>query len=144
MALDFYHQQLNIDEQCLSFDHPDVIIILHLIVNTYAKMGEVNKALEFCEEKLTIQKNKWDDNHPHTIQALMIIGDTLKTNNPTKSLEYYEKAQSILENLLPSDLQIISKCLTSIASLYAYFTMFDKALECELKVNDLNVLCKNE
>ncbi len=48
VALCYYHQQLNMEEHCDSFDHPNPITKLHLIINTFAKMDEIKKGLEFC------------------------------------------------------------------------------------------------
>ncbi|UJR20632.1 hypothetical protein I4U23_023757 [Adineta vaga] len=136
-SLDYYYQHLNIEEQCLSFDHPDLIQALHVIIDTLFKIGDIKKCLQLCEEKLHIQKNKWGDHHPNTIRTLMILGDILKNNDPSKALDYFEKAHILIVTYTPYDFETYSKCLVSIASLYAYFRMFDKALECEFKVRDI-------
>jgi tetratricopeptide (TPR) repeat protein len=51
VALNYYHQQLKMEEQCLPLDHSNLSTHLDSIVDTYKMMGEIKKGFEFCQEK---------------------------------------------------------------------------------------------
>jgi tetratricopeptide (TPR) repeat protein len=125
------------DEQCLPFDHPNLSTHLNWIVDTFKQMGEKEKGLEFCQEKLNDQKNRLGENHPRVACTLMTMAIICKDNDPTEALGYYEEALSILENCIPPDHQTTSNCLTAMACLYSKYEMNKGALRCELKALDL-------
>jgi tetratricopeptide (TPR) repeat protein len=140
VALDYYHQQLKMEEQCLPFDHSDLSNHLSWIIVTYKTMGEIDKALEFCQEKLHVQKNRLGDNHPRVARTLMIIADLIKHNDANEALQYYKDALTILENSIPPDYQVISDCLKNVACLYDEYDMMEYALRCYLKALELDRL----
>jgi tetratricopeptide (TPR) repeat protein len=121
------------DEQCLPFDHPNLSTHLNWIVDTFKQMGEKEKGLEFCREKLNDQKNRLGENHPRVACTLMTMASICKDDDPTEALGYYEEALSILENCIPPDHQTTSNCLISMACLYSKYDMNEDALRCELK-----------
>jgi tetratricopeptide (TPR) repeat protein len=137
VALDYYHRQLNMEEQCLPYDHPNLINHLNWIVDTYKKLGKTKKALKLLREKLNIHKIRLGANHSYIARILMIVGDVLKDNNRNEALKYYEEALSTLEKSTPPDHQTYSECLTYMSSLYSEYGMNEDALQCELKVLNL-------
>ncbi|CAF0775866.1 unnamed protein product [Adineta steineri] len=138
IALDYYQQQLNMEEQCLPFDHSNLSIHLGWIIRIYKKMNKIEKALALCQQKLVIQKTRLGENHPRIAQTLMIMAYLIEDDNRKKALKYYEQALSVLENYKPSDYQLTSQCLSSMAYLYFSCGMIEDALRCELKVLKLN------
>ncbi|CAF3797467.1 unnamed protein product [Rotaria sp. Silwood1] len=138
VALDYYYQELTMEEQCLPFDHPKLSSDLYWIVDTYKKMGEHEKAIELCQNKLNIQQNRLGENHPRSARTLMIIANVLQKKDPNEAVKYYEKALSILENSTPPDYQTTSECLTCMTCLYGAYNMNEDALRCELKALDVN------
>ncbi|CAF1417907.1 unnamed protein product [Adineta steineri] len=137
IALDYYQQQLNMEEQCLPFEHPKLSIHLGWIIRVYKKMNEIDKALDLCQQKLLIQKTRLGENHPRIAQTLMIMADLIKDDNPNGALQYYEQALSVLENCIPSNYQVTSRCLTSMSCLYSNYDMIEDALRCNLKALEL-------
>ncbi|CAF4046149.1 unnamed protein product, partial [Adineta steineri] len=138
VALDYYQQQLNMEEQCLPFDHSNLSIHLGSILRIYKKMNEIDKALDLCQQKLVIQKSRLGENHPRIAQTLMIMADLIEDGNPNEALQYYEQALSVLENYKPSDYQLTSECLTSMACLYSKYDMMEDALRCDLKALEID------
>ncbi|CAF3803605.1 unnamed protein product [Adineta steineri] len=138
IALDYYQQRLNMEEQCLPFDHSSLSDHLGWIIDTYKKMNEIDKALDLCQQKLLIQKSRLGENHPRIAQTLMIMADLIKDDNPNEALEYYEQALSVLEKCTPSDYQVTSECLTSMACLYSKYDMMEDALRCDLKALEID------
>ncbi|CAF4606930.1 unnamed protein product [Rotaria sp. Silwood2] len=136
-TLDYYRQQLEMEEKCLPSNHPDLSKHLSWIVELYNKMGKIDKAMEFCKEKLDRQKNILGETHPQIARILMILAEVSKNIDPNQSVEYYNQSLSILERLTPSDHQATAECLTSMACFYGTLNMFDHALQCQLKANDL-------
>ncbi|CAF1447691.1 unnamed protein product [Adineta steineri] len=145
IALDYYRQQLNMEEQCLPFEHSNLSIHLGSIIAIYKKMNEIDKALDLCQQKLLIQKTRLGENHPRIAQTLMIMANLIKDKNSDESLQYYEQALFILENCTPSDYQLTSECLTSMACLYSNYGKMEDALRCDLKALELNrqTLCSD-
>ncbi|CAF1408189.1 unnamed protein product [Adineta steineri] len=138
IALDYYQQQLNMQEQCLPFDHSYLSINLGSIIDTYKKMKKIDKALHLCQQKLLIQKSRLGENHPRIAQTLMTMADLIKDDNLNGALEYYEQALSVLEKCIPSDYQLTSQCLTSMACLYSKYDMKEDALRCDLKALEID------
>ncbi|CAF4119734.1 unnamed protein product [Adineta steineri] len=138
IALDFYQQRLNMDEQCLPFDHSDLSFDLDLIIDTYKKMNEIDKALYLCQQKLLVQKTRLAENHPRIARILMIMANLIKDENPNETLEYYRQALSVLENCTPTDYQLTSQCLTSMARLYSNYDMMEDALRYDLKALEID------
>ncbi|UJR20671.1 hypothetical protein I4U23_023792 [Adineta vaga] len=101
-------------------------------------MNEIDKALEFCQEKLIVQKDRLGENHLRVARTLMIMSDLIENNDPNGALQYYEEALSILEDFKPFDYQITSDCLTSMACLYENYDMFEDALRCQHRALELN------
>ena len=108
-----------------------------LIVDTYKKMGGIEKVLGFCREKLNVQKNTFGETHPCIAQTLIITARVLEDNDPNQALKYFEQALSILEQSTTPDHRVISMCLTYMASTYYSCNMLDDTLQCQLKALDL-------
>jgi len=100
-------------------------------------MGELEKGLEFCREKLIVQKNRLGEIHPRIARTLMIMASVCEEDDPKEALQYYEKALSILEQCIPPNHQTTSDCLASIACLYNNCDKFQDALRYYLKALDL-------
>jgi tetratricopeptide (TPR) repeat protein len=119
---------LKIEEECLPFDHSNLLIHIESIVDMYKEMNKIEKGLEFCKEKIHHQKKKLGENHFSIARIWKIMGDLVMNNNPTRGMQYYEKALSILENCAPSDRQAASKCLKDMAGIYGDFHRLEDAL----------------
>ncbi|CAF1228454.1 unnamed protein product [Adineta steineri] len=138
IALDYYQQQLNMEEQFLPFDHSDLSIHLGWIIGIYKKMNEIDKALDLCQQKLLIQKARLGENHPRTARTLMIMAYLIEDDNRNGGLKYYKQALSVLEKFTPSDYQLTSQCLTSMACLYSNYDMMEDALRYQLKALEID------
>ncbi|CAF0969966.1 unnamed protein product [Rotaria magnacalcarata] len=51
-ALDYYRRQLNMEELCLSIDHPHLGLHFDWIVNMLKKKGNIDEAKHLCQQEL--------------------------------------------------------------------------------------------
>jgi tetratricopeptide (TPR) repeat protein len=133
VALDYYHQQLEIEEACLPPDHPRLCQHANWIVDAYKKIDDIDTALKFCHKRLNAQKDALTENHPHVARTLVTTASILQDSNRKKAFEHYQEALSILQCTTIPDYQAISECLIAMGCLYSKCGMLDAALEAHLE-----------
>ncbi|CAF0934415.1 unnamed protein product [Didymodactylos carnosus] len=113
-ALDYYHRQLEMEEQCLPIEHPHLSLHLEKTAKTYKKKEENGeKALQFCQEKLAAQNSILPKHHPRITSTLITLGDI---SVGKERREYYEQALAALQSLVPSDELLTLTCLEKLAA----------------------------
>ncbi|UJR32336.1 hypothetical protein I4U23_019799 [Adineta vaga] len=138
LALENYQQQFDMEELCLPFNHPNLMIHFDLIINILKKVDQSNKAIELCEKKLsylkTILGNDYE-NHPRVARILVSIATMYEDENPKQADQHYQHALTILES--KKNEEILQTCLSPMTNFYWKCRMFDRALICQMKLLNL-------
>ncbi|CAF4701377.1 unnamed protein product, partial [Rotaria sp. Silwood2] len=134
-ALNYFTKQLNMDENCLSDDHKNILIDIQWIIDIYKKREEFKKAFEFCQKKFQEKKTSLGENHSMTLAIFMMMIDLC--DNPMDKINYYKKALSLYENLIPSDPYGTIKCLDTMINFYLKSNEVQEALNYQIKMIDL-------
>ncbi|UJR19231.1 hypothetical protein I4U23_022360 [Adineta vaga] len=138
LSLNYYYQLLEMNEQCLPSDHPELSTNLNMIIEIYKKIGQTEKALNFCRTTLDKQRKTLGDIHSSIAETLISMGNILIEEKVNESFNYFKEALSILEQLRSSDTLLISQCLTWISCIYWKRNMIDDALQNQLRALNLN------
>jgi tetratricopeptide (TPR) repeat protein len=142
-ALSFYKQELEIIQQTLLANHPNLATSLSNIGQLYSNMGEYSKALSFHEKALKIRQESLPENHPDLATSLSNIGQVYcNMGEYSKALPFYEKALKIREESLPANHPDLATSLSSIGQLYSNMGEYSKALsfyEKALKIRQENL-----
>jgi tetratricopeptide (TPR) repeat protein len=83
--------------------------ILNSVSYMAMQSGNFDKALEYLNKALILDKNKFGENHPNVASVMNNIGSVWsKKGNHSKALQYYNQALSIIESELgPNHPQVI-------------------------------------
>jgi tetratricopeptide (TPR) repeat protein len=127
LALINYQQQYQIEEKYLSIDHPNLILHFDSIINIFKKKDQIDRAIEFCQEKLSQYEN-----HPHITRILILLATMYEDKNPKTADQYYQQALNILEQYKTDE--IFAKSLSTMTNFYWKCRMFDRALICQMKL----------
>ncbi|CAF4002414.1 unnamed protein product [Rotaria magnacalcarata] len=123
-ALDYYRRQLNMEELCLSIDHPHIGLHFDWIVNMLKKKGNIDEAKHLCQQEL----NKLPD-------LFFSLATILEDSDFNKSQDYYKQAVSVLERQPGSTAH--RACLSAMINFFWKSNMHDEALVYQLKLVDL-------
>ena len=138
LARDYYQKQFDMLEQCLPFDHPNLSITFRLIISIYIKINQIDKGLEYCQEKLQEQMNRLGHEHISIGRTLNIMGDTLSSIDLNKSLEYYQQGLTIFLSSTPPEYQEAIMCLKNMGATNGENGKTEEAIECYFKALDLS------
>ncbi|CAF0908829.1 unnamed protein product [Didymodactylos carnosus] len=111
-ALNYYLRALEIVEYSLPYDHPNVIKYLEWIVRIHKKKEQSAEAFFVCGPKLEREKNDLSEKSGRVAMRLMIIANLLEEHAPKHSMETYNEALTMFEQLTPpADSRTIVRCL---------------------------------
>ena len=131
LALDYYQQQYQMEEVCLPLDHPNLSIHFEWIINLLKKKNQIDKAIEFCQMKLSDFQPMFE-NHPRRARILVLLAMMYEDKNPREADQSYQEALAILEHL--KNEEVLSKSLSTMTNFYWKCRMFDRALICQMKL----------
>ncbi|CAF3693546.1 unnamed protein product [Rotaria sp. Silwood1] len=136
-AIDYYQRQLEMEEQCLSVDHPYLALHFDWIISTLKKKGNSSEARKLCDEKLTMLPDLLGNdyaNHPRYAHTLVSLATVLEDSDFHKAHEYYKQAFAVLER--HSHLEANQVCLSAMVNFFWKNNMYDQALVYQLKLVD--------
>jgi tetratricopeptide (TPR) repeat protein len=102
---------------------------LHNIGTIYSNQGAYDKALEYYEKCLDMEKKTLHENHPHIATSLSNIGSVCSNKiEYDKALNYCLLCLHIQMSILPSDHPQIATSLNNIGNMYSNKGVYDEAL----------------
>ncbi|CAF1490816.1 unnamed protein product [Rotaria sp. Silwood1] len=129
-ALKFYQQSLEIRQNILSQNHPDLADTYTSIGLLHDNMGEYSKALDFYQKSLHIWKNIIPSNHSKLASIYNNIATIYMTiKEYSKALEYYEHSLKNEKKSLPLNYSNLTITSGNIGFMYKKLTQYTKALE---------------
>jgi tetratricopeptide (TPR) repeat protein len=128
-ALTFYEKALEIEQNTLSPNHPDLASSYNNIGLVYDNMGEYSKALSYYEKALEIKEKTLPPNHPSLATSYNNIGLVYKKMGEySKALSHYEKALEIKQKTLPPNHPSLATSYNNIGLVYKKMGEYSKAL----------------
>jgi tetratricopeptide (TPR) repeat protein len=101
-AIRLYEKALEIDQQSLPPNHPDLAASYNNIGNAYENMGDYPKALWSHEKALEIREQTLPPNHPDSSASYNNIGNAYENMGEySKALSSHKKALEIRQQILP-------------------------------------------
>ena len=118
-ALSYYEKSLEIKQQSLPPNHPDLAGSYMNIGNVYDNMGEYSKALSYYEKSLEIKQQSLPPNHPDLAASYMNIGIVYNNMGEySKALSSHEKSLEILQQSLPPNHPDLAASYMNIGNVY--------------------------
>ena len=128
LALKYYNRALHIAEK--NNDSIDVATSYNNIGSVYYQKGDYDKALEYLNKALTIQKAKLGEEHTDVATSYNNIGSLYsKKGNYDKALEYLNKALTIRKAKLGDEHTDVATSYNNMGLVYSDKGDYDKALE---------------
>jgi len=145
-AIEFYEKSLEIEQNILPPNHPDLGGSYNNIGNVYVGMGEYSKALSFYEKAQEIARQILPADDPDLASSYNNIG--LVYNNMreySKALSFYENALEVRQKTLPANHPDFAQSYNNIGSVYTNLgecskalTFYEKALKIQQKTLPAN------
>jgi tetratricopeptide (TPR) repeat protein len=127
-ALSYYEEALEIRQQSLPPNHPDLAKSYNNIGVVYDEMGEYSKALSSYEKALEIRQQSLPPNHPDLAMSYNNIGLVYyNMGEYSKALSYYEKDLEISKQSLPPNHPDLASSYNNIGLVYENMGDYSKA-----------------
>ncbi|CAF1133864.1 unnamed protein product [Adineta steineri] len=137
-ALSFHEKALEIRQQSLSPNHPDLGESFNNIGEVYDNMDNYPKALSFYEKALEIRQQSLPFNHPDLGESFSNIGEVhADMGNYHEALSYYEKDLEISQQLLPPNHPSLATIYSNIGSVHRHIGNYPKALSSHEKALEI-------
>jgi len=145
-ALEFQLKAVEIREQVLSKNHPDLAQSYNNLSLIYQDLGQLDRALEFQLKTAEIFEQVLDKNHPWLATSynnLSLIYQDL--GQLDRALEFQLKAVEIREQVLSKNHPDLAASYNNLSLIYKALGQLDRALEFQLKAVEIReqVLSKN-
>lgn len=128
-AITFYEKSLEIDQQTLRPQHPDLAYSYGEIGNVYFSMGEYAKARSSHEKALQIRQKSLPPNHPDLASSYNNLGEVFRSMGEyPRSFSFYEKSLEIKQQSLPPNHPNLGSSYNNIGNVYYDMTEYSKAL----------------
>jgi tetratricopeptide (TPR) repeat protein len=137
-AIIFNEKALQIRQQSLPPNHPDLAASYNNIGLVYKSMGEYSKALSSHEKALAIRQQSLPQNHPDLAKSHMNIGNVYNSMGEySKALSSHEKALAIQQQSLPPNHPDLAKSHMNIGNVYNSMGKYSKALSSHEKALEI-------
>ncbi|CAF1082145.1 unnamed protein product [Adineta steineri] len=128
-ALTYYEKALEIRQQSLPFNHPDLGDSYNNIGLVYCNMGDYPKAFSSHEKALAIRQQSLSFNHSNLGASYNNIGSVYdRMGDYPKALSSHEKALEIRQQSLPSNHPDLGDSYNNIGLVYCNMGDYPKAL----------------
>ena len=129
---------MEIWEQILPDDHPELAAVYSAMGMVYNRMGENEMALQYTTKAMTIKRNILPADHPDLAKVYENMGRTLADlDQYAGAIRYQLAALAIWEKVLPEDHLDLAASCHDIAMNYLNKRMFRKALEYQLRAMEI-------
>ena len=114
----------------LSPDHPDTLMTMHNLANSYDALGRNVEALKLREHTLAMQKAKLGSDHPDTLMAMLALAKSYQAlGRQTEALRLREQTLVLMKAKLGSDHPDTLTCMSGLAVSYDALGRYAEALE---------------
>jgi tetratricopeptide (TPR) repeat protein len=128
-ALSYYEKALEIRQQSLPPNHPNLAASYNNIGTVYKNMGEYSKALSYYEKALEIRQRSLPPNHPDLASSYNNIGNVYYSMGEySKALSFHERTLGIQQQLLPPNHPDLASSYNNIGNVYYSMGEYSKAL----------------
>jgi tetratricopeptide (TPR) repeat protein len=104
IAADQYAAARSIYTEHLGTDHPDTLLSMINLANSYAALGRLTDALKLREETLALQKTKLGPDHPHTLATMNNLANTYEAlGRHAEALKLNEETLALSKAKLGTD-----------------------------------------
>ena len=119
-AAEQFEKARALNNQWLGSDHPDTLMSMNYLANSYAELGLHIDALELRQETLALQKAKLGAEHPSTLWSMQnLAGSYRRLGRHAEALELTEQTLALMKvKLGPDDLNTL-RSMTQLANNYA-------------------------
>lgn len=136
-AIEAIKQSLQIREEILGSDNPEIASLLNHVAGLYRTQGNYAAAEPLDERALKIRKKVYGADHPYTANALENVARIYDVQGKYNDAEpLYQQAVEILEKYLGPENPQTFKCLKSLAGLYLVQGNYSAAEPLFLRVLD--------
>lgn len=129
-ALIVANQALQLAEEALEPDHPDIAVLLNGLAIEHYALKQFDQAEPLYRRAMTIAEKRFDPNDPFVATCLNNLAescDALGRSDETESL--YLRALEMCEKDSESDQSMVAVILTNLASLYAKQSSAEQAVQ---------------
>jgi tetratricopeptide (TPR) repeat protein len=128
-AIKLYEKTLEIQQQSLPPNHPNLGISYNNIGEVYDNMGDYSKALSNYQKALEIQRQSLPPNHPDLSASYNNIGGVYDSmGDYSKALSNHRKALEIQQQSLPPNHPSLGATYNNIGGVYDNMGDYSKAL----------------
>ena len=121
---------LAIQKRVLPKDHPDTLLSMNNLANSYEALNRHADALKLREETLAIQKRVLPKDHPDTLRSMHNLANSYAAlNRPTDALKLCEEVLAIMKRVLPKDHPHTLLSMNNLAGSYAALNRHADALK---------------
>jgi tetratricopeptide (TPR) repeat protein len=118
-AESLYQRALQIREQALALEHPDVANSLNGLASLYSAQGEYEQAEQLSKRALYIQEQALGPNHPDVVSSLEALADLYSYQGKDEQAKLlYQRALHITEQAQGSDHPDVAILLDELARFY--------------------------
>ncbi|CAF1291173.1 unnamed protein product [Adineta ricciae] len=128
-AIILYQKALELQQQSLPSNHPDVAKSYNNIGAVYSSMGDYSRALSSHEQALNIRQQSLPSNHPDVASSYGNIGTVYRhMGDYSRALSSYEQALNIRQQSLPSNHPDVASSYGNIGNVYRHMGDYSRAL----------------
>ncbi|WP_230966802.1 tetratricopeptide repeat-containing protein [Nostoc commune] len=124
----WYKLCLEVAENRLGLEHPDVIANLNNLAELYRSTGRYSEAELLCQQALALWKSLLGDNHPHVAISLNnLAGFYVSTGRYGEAELLYQQALELTKRLLGDNHPHVATSLNNLAGLYVSTGRYSEA-----------------
>jgi tetratricopeptide (TPR) repeat protein len=128
-AIRFYENALEIRQNALPANHPDLAVSYSNIGLVYDNLGEYSKALSYQEKALEIREKTSPLNHLDSAVSYNNIGCVYNNmGEHSKALSSHEKALEIRQNMLSTNDPVLAESYDNVGLVYDNMGEYSKAV----------------
>jgi serine/threonine protein kinase len=111
-------------------DHPDTLLAMHSLANSYVIDGRHGDALRLREATYAARRRVLGPDHVDTLRTMNALANSYyEANRQPEALALREEALATLEAILPADDPLVLATVNSLGTSYAFEGRHEKALE---------------
>ncbi|MEH2286445.1 tetratricopeptide repeat protein [Nostoc sp.] len=124
----WYKLCIEVAENRLGLEHPDVATSLNNLAELYHSIGRYSEAEPLYQQALSLQKRLLGDNHPDVVTSLNNLAGLYKsTRLYSKAKPLFEQALELSKRLLGDNHPLVVTSLNNLAALYHSIGQYSEA-----------------
>ena len=142
-GIDFYKSVILLHIETYGKD-PIIANDMRIIANAYSELKDIDNALKYYNDALTIDKNFWGENHSNVGLTYRKMGELFHENQPDKALEYFNLSLRSLIPIYGNNHHEVSQTYRSMGIAYRSKKQYKESIDCFDKARTIDLALYGE